>query len=150
MTLASSLTDAGQFDRAIEEYEKILQYNPRSLLAANNLASLLTDHKGDPKSLERALALAQDFETMAPNPYFLDTLGWIHFKLGNSGQAVHFIQQAVAKVPDHPVVNYHLGMAYYKTGKAAEAKTHLQKAVASPTPFPGIEEAKAVLAQLQG
>ncbi|CUQ65386.1 tetratricopeptide repeat protein [Candidatus Nitrospira inopinata] len=150
LTLATSLTEAGQFDRAIEEYETILRNNPRSLLAANNLASLLADEKGDQKSLERALALSQDFETVAPNPYFLDTLGWVHLKMGNSGQALHFIQQAAAKVPDHPVVNYHLGIAYYKTGKTEEAKTYLQKAVASPKPFPGLDEAKSVLAQLQG
>ncbi|MCP9448077.1 MAG: tetratricopeptide repeat protein, partial [Nitrospira sp.] len=150
MVLASSLMEAGHIDRAIAEYETVLQYNPRSLLAANNLASLLVDHKGDEKSLKRALELSQDFETLAPNPFFLDTLGWVHLKMGNSGQALHFIQQAAAKAPDHPVVNYHLGMAYYKTGKMAEAKTHLQKAVASPTPFPGLDEAKSVLAQLQG
>jgi tetratricopeptide (TPR) repeat protein len=148
--LATSLTEAGQVDRAIDEYEALLQQNPRALVAANNLASLLADQKGDRKSLERALVLAQDFEKTAPNAFFLDTLGWVHLKLGNSGQALHFIQQAAAQAPDHPVVNYHLGVAYYKAGQTAEAKTHLQKAVASPEPFPELEEAKSVLAQLQG
>jgi uncharacterized protein HemY len=70
--------------------------------------------------------------------------------MGNSGQALHFIQQAAAKAPDHPIVNYHLGIAYYKTGQMAEARTHLQKAVASQKDFPGMNEAKSVLAQLQG
>lgn len=150
LLLATSLTEAGQTDRAIQEYEALLRRNPRALVAANNLASLLADYKGDQKSLERALALAREFETSAPNPFFLDTLGWVHHKLGNSGQALHFIQQAAAKAPDHPVVNYHLGLAYFKAGQRAEAKTHLQKAVASPNVFPGLDEAKAVLAQLQG
>jgi tetratricopeptide (TPR) repeat protein len=150
MLLATSLTEAGHVDRAISEYETLLRENPRALVAANNLASLLADQKGDQKSLERALVLSQDFETTAPNAYFLDTLGWVHLKLGNSGQALHFIQLAAAKAPDHPVVNYHLGLAYYKAGQTAEAKTHLQKALASPKPFPGLDEAKSVLAQLQG
>ena len=150
LLLATSLTEAGQVDRAIDEYETLLRQNPRALVAANNLASLLTDQKGDQKSLDRALVLAADFEKTAPNPFFLDTLGWIHLKLGHSGQALHFIQQAAAKAPDHPVVNYHLGLAYYKAGQTAEAKTHLQKAVASPKPFPGIDDAKSVLDQLRG
>lgn len=150
LLLATTLSEAGEVDRAIQEYEALLRSNPRALVAANNLASLLTDQKGDPKSLERALAVAKDFETTAPNPYFLDTLGWVHHKLGNSGQALHFIQQAAAKAPDHPVVNYHLGLAYFKAGQTAEAKTHLEKAVAAPKPFPGLDEAKSVLAQLQG
>lgn len=150
LLLATTLSEAGQVDRAIQEYEVLLKQNPRAIVAANNLASLLIDLKGDQKSLERALVLTKDFETAAPNPYFLDTLGWVHHKLGNSGQALHFIQQAAAKMPDHPVVNYHLGIAYYKAGQRTEAKTYLQKAVASPKPFPGQEEAKSVLAQIHG
>jgi tetratricopeptide (TPR) repeat protein len=150
LLLATTLSEAGEVDRAIQEYDALLRLNPRALVAANNLASLLTDQKGDQKSLERALVIAKDFETDAPNPYFLDTLGWVHHKLGNSGQALHFIQQAAAKAPDHPVVNYHLGLAYFKAGQTAEARTHLEKAVAAPKPFPGLDEAKSVLAQLQG
>jgi tetratricopeptide (TPR) repeat protein len=150
LLLATSLSEAGELDQAIQEYEALLRLNPRALVAANNLASLLTDQKGDQKSLERALAIAKDFEVAAPHPYFLDTLGWVHHKMGNSGQALHFIQQASAKAPDHPVVNYHLGLAYFKAGQTAEAKTHLEKAVAAPKPFPGLDEAKSVLAQLQG
>ena len=150
LLLATSLTEAGQVDRAIDEYETLLLQNPRALVAANNLASLLADQKGDRKSLERALVLAQDFDKTAPNAFFLDTLGWVHHKLGNSGQALHFIQQAAAKAPEHPIVNYHLGLAYYKAGQTVEAKTHLEKAVASPKPFPGLDEAKSVLDQLKG
>jgi tetratricopeptide (TPR) repeat protein len=150
LLLATTLTESGQIDRAIQEYEALLKHNPRALVAANNLASLLVDQKGDQQSLERALVLTKDFETAAPNPYFLDTLGWIHHKLGNSGQALHLMQQAAAKAPDHPVVNYHLGLAYFKAGQTTEAKIHLQKAVGSAKPFPGLDEAKSVLGQLQG
>lgn len=150
LLLAKTLSEAGEIDRAVEEYEVLLRLNPRSLVAANNLASMLTDQKGDQKSLERALALAKDFDKTAPNAFFLDTLGWVHHKLGNSGQAVHFIQQALAKAPDHPVVNYHLGVAYFKTGQKVEAKAHLEKAAGFATPFPGQDEAKSVLAQLEG
>ena len=150
LLLAITLSQAGQIDRAIQEYEALLGHNPRALVAANNLASLLADQKGDQKSLERALVLTKAFETSAPNPYFLDTLGWVHLKLGHRDEALRFIQQATAKAPDHPVLNYHLGIAYFKAGQMAEAKTHLQKALASQKPFEGQEDAKSVLAQLQG
>lgn len=150
LLLATTLNEAGQVDRAIQEYETLLGQNPKALVAANNLASLLIDQKGDPQSLDRALALAKEFETSAPNPYFLDTLGWVHLKLGHRDEALRFIQQATAKAPDHPVLNYHLGIAYFKAGQMAEAKTHLQKALASQKPFEGQEDAKSVLAQLQG
>ena len=147
---ATTLSEAGETDRAIQEYETVLRQNPRALVAANNLASLLADRKGDPQSLDRALALTKEFETSASNPYFLDTLGWVHHKLGHRDEALRLIQQAAAKAPDHPVLNYHLGIAHFKAGHTAEAKAHLQKAVASQKPFQGIDDAKSVLAQLQG
>jgi predicted Zn-dependent protease len=114
------------------------------------LASLLADQKGDPQSLDRALVLTKEFEASAPNPYFLDTLGWVHLKLGHQDEALRIIQQAAAKAPDHPVLSYHLGIAHFKAGHTAEAKTHLQKAVASQKTFQGLDDAKSVLAQLQG
>jgi predicted Zn-dependent protease len=150
LLLAMSFSESGNVDRAIQEYEALLRLDPRALVAANNLASLLVDQKGDQNSLERALLLTKEFETSAPSPYFLDTLGWVHLKLGHRDEALRFIQQAVAKAPDHPVLNYHLGIAYFKAGQAAEARTHLQKAVASQKTFEGLDEAKSVLAQLQG
>jgi tetratricopeptide (TPR) repeat protein len=150
LLLATTFSEAGNVDRAIQEYDEMLRLDPRALVAANNLASLLVDQKGDQKSLDRALLLTREFETSAPNPFFLDTLGWVHLKLGHRDEALRFIQQAAAKAPDHPVLNYHLGIAYFKAGHSAEAKTHLQKAVASQKTFQGLEDAKSVLAQLQG
>ena len=144
---ASHLGDSGQFDRAIGEYETILQHNPRDLMAANNLAALLTDQKGDAKSLDRALSLSRDFEQRAPNPFFLDTLGWVHLKMGHQDDALRVIQRAVTEAPQHPLLNYHLGMAHFKAGHRSAAQTHLQKALNSKQPFPGMEEAKAVLAE---
>lgn len=150
LLLATTLNEAGQVDRAIQEYEALLRQNPKALVAANNLASLLADQKGDPQSLARALVLTKEFEASAPNPYFLDTLGWVHLKLGHQDDALRIIQQAAAKAPDHPVLNYHLGIAHFKAGHTAEAKTHLLKAVASQKTFQGLDDAKSVLAQLQG
>ena len=150
LLLATSYSEAGNIDRAMQEYDTLLRLDPRVLVAANNLASLLADQKGDQKSLERALLLTKEFETSAPNPYFLDTLGWIHLKLGHQDEALRIIQQATAKAPDHPVLNYHMGIAYFKAGQKTEAKSYLQKAVASQKTFPGLEEAKSVLVELQG
>ncbi len=147
---ASHLGERGQFDRAILEYETILKQNPRQLMAANNLASILVDQKGDAKSLDRALALSRDFEQRAPNPFFLDTLGWVHLKMGHQDDAIRFIQRAVAEAPQHPILNYHLGMAHFIAGHRLEAQTHLKKALNTKQPFPGMDEAKSVLAVVTG
>jgi tetratricopeptide (TPR) repeat protein len=150
LLLASLLSGTGEVDRAIELYESVLKDQPKSVVAANNLAVLLADKKGDPKSLERALALSRDFETYASNNELLDTRGWIYVKTGQPKEAVRLLRQVVEKAPDHPVFQYHLGVAYYKAGEAKRAKEALARAVQSGKPFPGLEEAKSILAETKG
>jgi len=150
LLLATTLTEQGQVDQAISEYEAILKKTPDAVLAANNLAALLADRKSDRQSLDRAFALTRNFERVAPNPVFLDTLGWVQFKLGHNDEAIRIMQQALAKAPDHPVLNYHLGVIYAKAGRTGDAKPLLEKAVKAGRPFGGLEEAKTTLAELQG
>ena len=147
---ASHLGDRKQFEKAIAEYEAILKQNPRQLMAANNLASLLVDYKGDAQSLDRALILSRDFEQRAPNAFFLDTLGWVHLKMGHQDDALRVIQRAVAQAPQHPILNYHLGMAHHKAGNRRDAQTYLKKALNSKQPFPGMDEARTTLAEVSG
>ncbi|MBI3802954.1 MAG: tetratricopeptide repeat protein [Nitrospirae bacterium] len=150
LLLASVLSDTQQIDRAIGVYESIVKENPKSVVAANNLASLLADKKGDPKSLERALALSRDFENTAPQAPFLDTLGWVYVKMGQADQAVRLLQRATLEAPDRPVFHYHLGVAYYKAGEVKKGRQALTKALQSGKTFPGSEEAKALLAEKKG
>ncbi|NOS80336.1 MAG: tetratricopeptide repeat protein [Nitrospira sp.] len=148
--LATSFETRDRVDEAIAQYETVLKHHPKSLLAANNLASTLVDRKGDPDSLQRALTLSRDFETVAPNPYLLDTLGWTHLKLGHHQEALRLVKQAMAKVKDHPVLNYHLGVIYAQSGEKKEARAHLSQALQGKQTFPWTEEAKIMLAKLDG
>jgi tetratricopeptide (TPR) repeat protein len=150
LLLAMSLSSQGHHDEAIGHYELVLKRAPSSLVAANNLAAALVDHKGDQQSLERALTLSRGFESQKANPYLLDTLGWAHHKLGHGADAVRVLQQATAMAPDHPILNYHLGAAYVKVGRGSDAVTHLKKAVASGTPFDGLNDAKTLLGEVAG
>ncbi len=148
LMLALSLTAQRRHDEAIAQYETVLKHAPGSLLAANNLAVALVDHKGDAQSLERALVLSRGFESQKPNPYLLDTLGWAYYKSGNGADAVRILQKATTLVPEHPILNYHLGSAYAKAGQRAEAVTHLKKALASSTVFEWTDTAKTLLGEV--
>ncbi len=149
LMLATSLEGRARVGEAIAQYEAILKSHPKSLLASNNLASLLTE-KGDPESLQRALTLSRDFETQASNPFFLDTLGWAHLKLGHHQDALRLLKQALAKAPSHPVLNYHLGVAYAQAGEKTEARQLLSQALQSKQAYPWFEEAKSMLAKIDG
>ena len=150
MLLASAYSTQGQIDPAITAYEGALQLNPRNMLAANNLAVLLVDYKGDPQSLQKAFALSRNFEKDVPHPLFLDTLGWVRFKMGQQEEALRLMKNAVAKSPEVPTLNYHLGMAYYQSGKTAEARAYLSKALKNTEAFQGRQEAEQILSEMRG
>ncbi len=145
--LAETYQKTGYRDKAIAEYEKILKKNPGAAVAANNLAGLLSQDKGNKANLDRALVLAKRFEN-ASNPSFVDTLGWVYFLLGENESALPLLQKVVTMAPKVPEFQYHLGMALYKQGDAKSAKTHLQLAVDAKLDFPGIEEANGILAKM--
>jgi len=150
MLLASAHSEQGQVDLAMAAYEATLRLNPRNLLAANNLAILLVDHKGDPSSLQRAFALSRDFEKEARHPLFIDTLGWVRFKMGQQEEALRLMKDAVAKSPEIPVLNYHLGIAFFQSGKRDEARIYLSKALKNSDSFEGRREAERILTQIRG
>jgi len=148
MLLASAYSAGNQLDPAIAAYDSAMRLNPRNVLAANNLAVLLVDYKGDPKSLQQAFALSRDFEKEVPLPLFLDTLGWVRFKMGQKEEALRLMKDAVAKSPDLPVLNYHLGMVLYQSGQTAKARVYLSEALRGPEAFHGRQEAERALATM--
>jgi tetratricopeptide (TPR) repeat protein len=150
MLLASAYSTQGQIDNAIIAYDGALRLNPRNVVAANNLAVLLVDYKADPQNLQKAFALSRDFERDVPHPLFLDTLGWVRFKMGQQEEALRLMKHAVAKSPEVPTLNYHLGMAYYQSGKRAEARAYLSKALKNAETFQGRKEAEQIMSQMRG
>ena len=118
-------------------------------MAANNLAYLLADKKGDPRSLEKALALAKQFEGKTDNPILLDTLAWVYYKMGLFQEAISLLKNAVVRAPDHGLINYHLGLLKLKVGDRMSAKTHLEKSVRRGSDLENIEEVRRLLAEIQ-
>jgi cellulose synthase operon protein C len=150
MLLASIHSTQEAIDEAISAYDGALRLNPKNVLAANNLAVLLVDHKGDPQSLQKAFALSRDFEKETPHPLFLDTLGWVRFKMGQQEEGIRLLKHAVSKFPDASVLNYHLGIAFFHSGNSAQARTYLSKALKHADQFEGRQEAERILAKIRG
>jgi tetratricopeptide (TPR) repeat protein len=137
----------GEPDQAIKQYEDIIRIDPRSEVAANNLAMLLVSYKKDAASVDRAKTLAARFADSA-NPSYLDTYGWVLFKHGEAAASVPVLERVVSKVPDAPLALYHLGMAQSQSGSNALARDNLTRAVNSGQKFSGLDEAKATLEKL--
>jgi len=138
-----------QYDAAIEIYEQLHEQAPENLIAINNLAALLSDHHKDEKSLARAKELALKLAE-SKQPALLDTLGWVHYRLGEYDPAAAVLSAVVEQAPDVPVFRYHLGMTYYRQGDTRAAKEILSGAVADEYKYDGVDEARRVYAELAG
>ncbi|MFX9058355.1 hypothetical protein ABTN75_21475, partial [Acinetobacter baumannii] len=66
--------------------------------------------KGDPASLEKALDLTKNFAD-STNPGFLDSLGWIYYKMGRYQDATPILRKAVEANGQSPILAYHLGLS---------------------------------------
>lgn len=148
--LAGLLELEGDLEGAIDLYGRVYEARPDSVIAANNFASLVGDHRADdPASLERAFRAAKRLRASGV-PQFQDTYGWLQYLRGDYGGALRSLLPAVEALPDNPWVRYHIGMTYAKLGKAAEARLHLEAALelAGDGPLPKGAEIRETLAEL--
>ena len=147
VTLAGLHEKKGDVEAAINLYETVLLNNADNLIVTNNLAALLSEHRTDTKSLNRAKELADKMKE-AQQPVILDTVGWVYYKTGSYADAVDILKKVVEKAPEIAVFNYHLGMTYHKLGDKKSAKQYISKSLSTETDFAGRSEAEAVLKTL--
>jgi len=132
---------------AIKVYEAIVQSNPNSLVAVNNLAMLLASYRDDKASLDRAQRLVQQLGT-STEPSMLNTRGWVAYRAGDYSQALPLLQEAAKGLPGSALLRYRLGMAQLKTGDSAGARANLEVALKTGD-FLGADQARTVLQQIK-
>lgn len=128
LMLTTILQQEQRFDEAIAEYEIMFAADPDSTIVANDLASLLSERKGDPESLDRAFEIAQRFRT-SEVPQYLDTLGWIYYLRGEYSSALPLLRNASQNLPTMGLAHFHYGMALAKLNQNKQAIAALQKAL---------------------
>jgi Tfp pilus assembly protein PilF len=97
------------------------------MIVNNNLASLLSDHRTDAVSLERAYTLAATLRK-SEVPQFKDTLGWVNYQNGDYAAAMPLLEDAAARLPNYALVRYHLGVTYQALGENEKAADQFKKA----------------------
>jgi len=102
----------GRVDDAIAEYEILYDQLPESMVVANNLASLISEHYSeDVKKLARARDIARRLRS-SEIPHMQDTYGWTLYLNGEFEAALKSLKPAAEALPDNALVLYHLGMTY--------------------------------------
>lgn len=146
---AGELERAGDVAGAIAIYETMYARDSSNLIVANNLASLITTHRDDPESLERAFAIARRLRG-TEIPAFQDTYGWIEYRRGNHAEALAYLEPAAAGLPEDALTQFHLGMTYVALERIEDARRQLTRAleIAGDSPLPQFETARQTLAGL--
>ncbi|MDO7667906.1 MAG: hypothetical protein MUQ39_05895 [Pseudomonadota bacterium] len=102
-----------------EDLRAILEKEPNNSHALNALGYTLTDRTD---RHQEALVLISKAVELSPNDaFYLDSLAWAHYHLGDLVQAELLIKQAVAIQAD-PEFLAHLGEILWQQGKYLEAK----------------------------
>lgn len=92
--------------------------------------------------LKQAMDLIRKAVKLKPDDgYFVDSLGWAYYRLGDFKKAVKHLERAVELRPEDPVINDHLGDAYWHVGRFLEAKYQWSQAL---TLEPEPEDEKAI------
>ena len=132
MYLAEVYLADGQTRSAIEQYEIILQQNPKYMPAMNNLATAYQQEK-NPLALEYA---EKAYKIAPDNPAIMDTLGWILVEQDNTGRGLPLLQKAVSLAPEVGEIRYHFAAGLVKSGDNAKARKELEILLSSDRDFP--------------
>ena len=118
-TLALTLDGLHRYQDSDSLYEEGLKLDPKSALLLNNYGYSLAERG---LQLKRALEMSKQAITAEPdNSAYLDTYGWIFFRLEDYVNAALFIEKSIATGKASAVVHEHLGDIYLKLGRKEQA-----------------------------
>jgi tetratricopeptide (TPR) repeat protein len=103
------------YDSAEEEFRKILAIDSNNSMTLNYLGYMLGDRG---VKLDDALSMVQKAVQLEPqNGAYLDSLGWVYFKMGQYALAEANLRKASERIGQDPQVHDHLGELFEKTGR---------------------------------
>jgi len=139
--LAAEKTD--QLDILERDLKRLIASDPENGHALNALGYTLADrtdrHQEALGYLERAIALLPDDAAV------LDSMGWVHYRLGNYAKALEYLQRAYER-DDDPEIASHLSEVLWKMGRHEEAMEIWQRAIDKAPDSEHLLEVKDLLA----
>jgi len=108
-----------KLDKAEVEFRKVLKADPDNAGAMNYIGYMLADAN---LRLEESLDLITKALDIEPgNGAYLDSLGWVQYRLGRLEDAEKNLRRALEKTPRDPTVHDHMADILMKESKVKEA-----------------------------
>ncbi len=130
----------GDTPRSLEKMRAVLEVNPENANAMNFIGYVLAETGQNFEEAEKLLLRA--LELKPENGSFLDSLGWVYFRRGETERAVETLQRANAVSPNEPTINEHLGDAWAKAARKKDAVEAYQRALNAIKDDPEVAENK--------
>lgn len=125
--LGSAYERNGNFRKATNAFRKALRLNPNDDAAANYLGYMWAEQG---KHLDSAKVLLEMALKNDPdNGAYLDSYGWVFFKMGDLRNAEKYILEAIKQINDDPVIYSHLGDILAKKGDRKNAINAFKKSI---------------------
>jgi tetratricopeptide (TPR) repeat protein len=125
--LGLSLNNLNYMAESDSIYEQALVLEPDNALINNNYAYSLSERD---LQLERALKMVTlALEADSLNSSYLDTKGWIYYKLNKYEKAQEYIEKAIEVGGENSVMLEHLGDILFMKGKQTQAMETWKKAL---------------------
>ena len=109
-----------------QDLRKIMKSDPSNAHALNALGYTLADRTNRYQEalelIERALSLKPD------DPFILDSMGWVHYRMGDNDRAITYLKQAL-EMRDDAEISAHLGEILWVTGNKDQAKIVWKRAL---------------------
>jgi len=121
------LDHLGREDEAEAAFRQAIALDPDDSYALNYFGYWLLEMGKAPE--EALLLIYKAVEQQPDNGYFIDSLGWGYYKLGQYEKAVLYLEKAMTIHPIDPVISDHLGDAYVALGRLREAVFHWERAL---------------------
>jgi tetratricopeptide (TPR) repeat protein len=100
-------------------FREVLKRNPDNASALNYIGYMYADRT---LRLQESLEMIQRACILEPeNGYFVDSLGWVYFRLGEMERAEAELRRALTLADDDPVIFEHLGDVLAARGRQGEA-----------------------------
>jgi tetratricopeptide (TPR) repeat protein len=115
------------YDKAEESFHKVLADDPKNAMTLNYLGYMLADRG---TRLDEALGYIRRAVALDPqNGAYLDSLGWVYYKMGNYELAEENLRRASERMGDDPTIHDHLGELYMKTGRLKLAASNWERSL---------------------
>jgi predicted Zn-dependent protease len=125
--LGTALERTGASGEAEKTFQKLLEGRPNDSAAQNYLGYMWADRG---IRLEEARELLEKAVAREPrNGAYLDSLGWVYFRLGRLEKAQSYLLAAKQYEPDDPTIEEHLGDLSERQGDIQRAIAHWEHAL---------------------